>query len=156
FAASLLSLLGEESGGFHFRGLSSQGKTTTLRVAGSIYGGGRNGNIESWRNTANGLEAIAEQHNDALLCLDELAEIDPEIAAETAYLLANGQGKGRMGKYLNARKRPKWNLLFLSSGELSLQQHVRSAGKITRGGQHVRFVEIPADAGRGMGLFEDI
>jgi putative DNA primase/helicase len=145
-AAPLLSILGEESIGFHFRGPSSQGKTTALRVAGSVWGGGgRNGYVESWLTTMNGLEAIAEMHNDGLLCLDELAQVDPVTAGDTAYLLANGQGKGRMNKCIAAQRRLKWSLCFLSSGEVSLQAHVKSAGKVTRAGQHVR-----------MGLFEDI
>jgi putative DNA primase/helicase len=38
FAAPLLHLAGAESGGFHFRGGSSTGKTTALLVAGSVWG----------------------------------------------------------------------------------------------------------------------
>jgi putative DNA primase/helicase len=104
----------------------------------------------------NGLEATAELHNDGLLCLDELSQVAAEDAGKTAYLLANGQGKGRMDKYIAARRRLKWTLLFLSSGELSLHDHMKSVGKGTRAGQHVRLVEIAADAERGMGLFEEI
>jgi len=157
FAAPLLSVVGEESGGFHFRGRSSLGKTTALLVAGSVWGGGgRTGYVESWLTTVNGLEATAELHNDGLLCLDELSRVAAEEAGKTAYLLANGQGKGRMDKHTALRKRLKWTLLFLSSGELSLHDHMKSVGKGTRAGQHVRLVEIAADAERGMGLFEDI
>jgi uncharacterized protein (DUF927 family) len=32
----------------------------------------------SWRATANDLEYVAGQHNDALLILDELREVDPK------------------------------------------------------------------------------
>jgi uncharacterized protein (DUF927 family) len=157
FAAPLLSLLGEESGGFHLTGHSSQGKTTALLLAGSVCGGGgKNGYNESWLTTKNALETVAEGHNDCLLCLDELSLIDPKDVGEAAYLLANGKGKARMTKDIAARQRLKWNLLFLSAGEISLRTHMKEAGKVIRGGQEVRVVEIAADAGKGFGLFEDI
>jgi uncharacterized protein (DUF927 family) len=43
-AAILINACGIESGGFHFRGASSIGKSTALLAAGSVWGGGgRNG-----------------------------------------------------------------------------------------------------------------
>jgi uncharacterized protein (DUF927 family) len=39
FAAPMLYPIGGESGGFHFRSNSSDGKTTALRVAASVCGG---------------------------------------------------------------------------------------------------------------------
>ena len=45
--------------------------------------------MQTWRATANGLEAAAELHNHGLLCLDELGQVDPKEAGETAYLLAD-------------------------------------------------------------------
>ena len=96
FAGFLLRIIEQESGGFHFQGLSSIGKTTLLRVAGSVLGGGEKGFIRSWRATSNGLEAVAELHNDSLLCLDELGQVAPEEAGRVAYMLANGTGKTRM------------------------------------------------------------
>jgi len=96
FVGFLLRLVEQESGGFHYQGLSSIGKTTLLRVAGSVLGGGEKGFIQSWRATSNGLEAVAELHNDNLLCLDELGQVAPEEAGRVAYMLANGQGKVRM------------------------------------------------------------
>ena len=53
FAAALLEPLVMESGGFNFRGDSSQGKTALLDVAGSVWGGGMmNGYKRTWRNTS--------------------------------------------------------------------------------------------------------
>jgi putative DNA primase/helicase len=54
------------------------------------------------------------------------------------------------------RPRLEWRLLFLSSGELSLTDHVASVGKRLRGGAEVRLIYIPANAGKGFGLFEDL
>jgi putative DNA primase/helicase len=152
FAAPLLALTGDESGGLHFRGASSEGKTTTLQVACSVWG--EPGRLERWRTTLNGLEGVALAHNDNLLCLDELRELDPREAGGTAYMLAGGAGKRRGQPYGGVRPRLTWRLLFLSSGELSLEHHMAEVGSRTYGGQDVRMVDIPADAGKGLGMFE--
>lgn len=154
FASILLDLAGDESGGFHLRGGSSSGKTTALRVAASVFGGPDY--MQRWRATDNGLEALAEQHNDALLILDELAQIDPKAAGETAYMLANGSGKARADRGGAARVIKRWRLLFLSAGEIGLAEHMAQAGKRTKAGQEIRMADIPADAGAGLGLFENL
>jgi putative DNA primase/helicase len=157
FAPPLLELLKEESGGVHLLGGSSSGKTTLQVVAGSVWGGGgREGYVRSWRATSNGVEAMAAMHNDGLLCLDELSQIDPRDAVDIAYLLANGAGKQRMNKAIQAQTKASWRLLFLSSGEVSLSQHIASIGRKTLAGQRIRLLDVPADAGAGLGVFEDI
>jgi putative DNA primase/helicase len=157
FASPLLEPVGQESGGIHLVGSTSTGKTTTLVAAGSVLGGGgKFGYVETWRTTANGIEATAETHNDLLLVLDEIGQLDPHDAADAAYLLANGQGKGRMTRTIVLRRRLGWRLLFLSAGELTLADHSASAGRRTRGGAEVRLLNIDADAGAGMGLFQDL
>jgi hypothetical protein len=153
FAGPTLSLVGGESGGVHFVGPSSIGKSTALLVGGSVCGGGvRSGFLQSWRTTINGLEGVAAQHNDNSLFIDELSQVDPREAAETAYLLGNGQGKIRMTRTIGVRKKLTWNVLYVSSGEITLADHAASAGKRTRGGAEVRLVNIAADAGKGLGL----
>ncbi|MEO5347130.1 MAG: DUF927 domain-containing protein, partial [Magnetococcus sp. YQC-9] len=62
FAAPLLDLAGAESGGFHLVGQSSNGKTTSLAAAVSVWGGP--GRLQRWRATSNGLEGLAALHND--------------------------------------------------------------------------------------------
>ena len=156
FAGILLRVIEQESGGFHFQGLSSIGKTTLLRIAGSVLGGGEKGFIRSWRATSNGLEAVAELHNDSLLCLDELGQVAPEEAGRVAYMLANGTGKTRMSKEIRVRPSMDWRLVFLSSGEISLADHMMSAGRQVHAGQEVRIISIAADAGKGMGSFENL
>jgi len=97
FAAPLASVAGEDSGGFHIRGGTSIGKSTALKAAASVWGDPV-AYPRLWRATANGLEGLAALHNDGLLILDELSQIDPAQAGEAAYLLANGQGKTRAGR----------------------------------------------------------
>lgn len=156
FAGFLLRIIEQESGGFHFQGLSSIGKTTLLRLAGSVLGGGEKGFIRSWRATSNGLEAVAELHNDSLLCLDELGQVAPEEAGRVAYMLANGTGKMRMSKEIRVRPSMDWRLVFLSTGEISLADHMATVGRQVHAGQEVRIISIAADAGKGMGSFEDL
>ncbi|WP_052359996.1 DUF927 domain-containing protein [Solidesulfovibrio alcoholivorans] len=158
-AAPLLYLAGAESGGLHFVGRSSHGKTTALIVAGSVCGGGGGvrGYVLQWRATANGLEGVAAGHCDALLCLDELSQVTPQAAGETAYMLTNETGKTRATKQGTARKPAEWRILFLSTGEITLADKIREDGKSrAMAGQLVRVVDIDADAGAGLGLFENL
>jgi putative DNA primase/helicase len=152
FAAPTLYLLGKDSGGFHLHGDSSMGKTTALRVAASVWGYP----MQSWRTTDNALEDTAERHNDVLLALDELSEIDPAHAAKVAYMLGNGGGKDRMGQHGVAQRKRHWRLLFLSTGEVTLADHSEAGGVKTKAGTEVRMVNLDAEAGAGMGLFQSL
>jgi putative DNA primase/helicase len=154
FAAPLLTLLDIEGGGVHLRGPSSEGKTTLLLVAASVWG--EPSRVERWRATANGLEGVACAHNDNLLLLDELKEVDPREAGAVAYMLSNGSGKRRGRPEGGTRPRLTWRVLFLSSGEISLAQHVEHAGQRVHAGQDVRLVDLAAEAGADHGVFEDL
>ncbi len=154
FAGPMLRPAGMESGGFHLRGDSSSGKTTALRVAASVFGGANY--LQRWRTTDNALEAIAAQHSDVLLILDELAQVDPRTAGECAYMLANEQSKARATRSGMPRARLAWRLLFLSAGELGLADHMAEGQKRARPGQEVRMADVPVDAGAGMGAFENL
>lgn len=139
----MLRLAGLEGGGFSFEGGSSSGKTTALQIAASVWGGPEH--VRSWRATDNGLENIAVLHNDNVLILDEVGQVNGKILAECAYMLANGQGKGRSSREGNLRKSHSWRLLFLSSGELGLADKLAENGLKSRGGQEVRFVGLAVD-----------
>jgi len=154
FAGVLLQILGDESGGFHLRGDSSLGKSTAQHMACSVWG---NRNFKkTWRATITGLEVTAAMYNDGLLVLDEIGQADPKDIGETVYMLANGQGKNRGAKTLIPRSLLEWRLLFLSSGEISLSQHMLSGGKTIKAGQELRLVDIPADTESGHGLLETL
>lgn len=160
FAAPLLELLGEDGGGVHLIGRSSVGKSAAARVAASVCGGGpREGAKDywrSWRATANGTEGVAALHNDGLLILDEIGEADPREVPDVAYMLGNGQGKTRLARTSVVRPQLRWRLLFLSTGEEGLAEKAAEAGRRMKAGQEVRLIHVPADAGAGRGLFEEL
>jgi len=157
FVAPLLGLLGEEGGGINLRGPSSIGKSTALAAAASVWGAPAF--VRQWRATANGLEGTAVLHNETLLCLDELAQLDAKEAGSVAYMLANGMGKARAGRTGALRSPARWRTFFLSSGEISLADLAGRDGRGARrsaAGQEIRILDVEADAGVGLGLFETL
>lgn len=158
FAAPLHRPLNVEGGGFHFRGGSSTGKTTTGEVAGSACGGGRDGYKQTWRATDNAIETIAAVHNDGLLVLDEIGQVSPEALSAAAYMLSNGQPKRRMSRDTSARQTTSWCVSFLSTGEIGLADKIRESrgGGRVMAGQQVRVVDLSADAGAGLGIFDTL
>jgi putative DNA primase/helicase len=154
FTAPLLPILDIESGGFHLVGVSSTGKTTSLRVAASVTGVKE---IPHWRTTTNGLESIATTFNHLCLPLDEILQADAKDVGNIAYMLANGQGKARMNKNLTNRQNKTWQLIFLSSGEVGLGSYMEQAKIAIKGGQEVRLPDIPAEPKvSNYGCFETI
>ncbi len=147
-----------ESGGFHFYGQTSRGKTTVLQAAASVWGnaadpnivGGHRACIQRWNATKNGLEGVASSFNDLPLIIDEVNEADSREFGRTIYQLMAGTGKARAIKSGAGRERRHWRVTVLSAGELSVDQFIHAAGIKVMGGQLVRLVDIPA-----YGLFDD-
>lgn len=155
-AASILPFSGiSESGGFHLFGASSLGKTTALRVASSLNGLPAS-YMQTWRSTGNALEGTAAKYNHALVCLDEIREAAEKEIGLIVMMLANGSGKGRMRDTAVLRERLTWLLLWLSTGEHGLLHYMAAAGTKPDPGMEVRQLDIPADAGAGNGLFENL
>ncbi|QIF15541.1 DUF927 domain-containing protein [Escherichia coli] len=153
-AAPLLNIIGVGGGGYHLKGESTDGKTTTMKVAASVCGGPDF--WKTWRATGNALEGIALRRNDAALMLDEISEVDGREASRIAYMLGNGQGKARGRVDGSVRDPVTWTLLYLSTGEISIAEHAAEAGeKRTGAGVGVRMVQIPSDTGKH-GAFENL
>jgi len=156
FAGPLLKLAGEGSAIMHLRGASTGGKTTALKAASSVLGSQEDRNLLTWHSTENGIEATLASHNDSTFCLDELHEADPKTVMQTVYMIGNGTGKQRMSKELLSRNPHRWTALVLSSGEIDLASHAASSGAKVKGGAEVRMLNVEADAGAGMGVFEEL
>ena len=152
-AGPALLPLGHQGFGIHLTGNSSHGKTTGLFVAASVTGG----EMKSWRTTDNGLEGIAELHNDNCLFLDEIGQCDPDTVGPVAYMLSNGKGKSRSSKSGASRRVPEWNLIFLSTGEESIGDRADQGFRNrSMPGHEVRVINILADGGTGHGIFTTI
>lgn len=148
----LLEPLGEENFGCHAEGGSSIGKSTLLIVSVSVWGV----TIQSWRTTDNAAEGLARQANDGFLALDELSQVDGFSADAMTYMLGNGTGKARSRRDGATKPVEQFRLAFLSSGETGLAAKMQETGRKPKAGQTVRFIEFPADAGRGHGAFENL
>lgn len=155
FAGPLLYLLDLEPGAFHFIGNSSQGKTTAVRLASSVWGHPFQF-IRQWNVTQVGLEAAAEDHNDNLLCLDDINQADPKDVQQMAYLLGNGAGKGRGNRDGSARTVRRFRTVVLSTGEVGSASRINEAGQKSRAGNEIRLVEVDAEAGDGLGIFNKL
>ncbi len=157
FCGPLLDVMGEPSGGIHLVGASRSGKSTAAMLAGSVWGPPLpDGQMRQWRATANGLEGAAAETRDTLLILDELGQADPREVADVVYMLSSGSGKQRATRTGSARLRQSWRVLFVSTGEVTLAAKMGEAGKRLMAGLEVRLAHLPADAGCGMGVFQEL
>lgn len=154
FGACLFELSNAESGGIHFLGASSIGKSTFLDGACSAWGKPKHYKRE-WRNTANAIEGLCSLHNNGLLVLDEINQADIKTIGQTIYMVVNGQSKGRMSK--NGANRPvsRWNTPFLSGGEKTLEALLKESGQTINAGQAVRLANVRALVGKH-GAFEQL
>jgi putative DNA primase/helicase len=153
FASTLLNIIGQDNGGFHFVGKSQTGKSTALKVACSVFGG--KDYIKQWRATDNGLEGTASNRNDALLVLDEIGQMDDGAKiGEVVYMLGNNKGKARANRNGDLRAPKQFTLLFLSSGEKTLSDCMTEARKTLKAGQAVRMLDIPVNQKNG--LFDEL
>lgn len=142
FTGALLDRCSGESGGIHYVGDSSTGKTTLIEAACSTWGGPNY--RRSWRATSNGMEGAAALFNDGLLALDEISECDPKEVGVIIYALGNGRGKQRASRTGNARGVARWRCFVLSSGERTIATAMMEGGHKAKAGQGARLLDIPA------------
>jgi putative DNA primase/helicase len=144
FAGPLLELVHMvEGGGFHFRGEAALGKSTALEIASSVFG--HPDDVKrGWDATKGSFEAVAEAHSDQLLVLDEIGMADERTVGDVVYLLANGASKARMKE-----QRRKWRVLSLSSGEISLAEHMSKMNLTPMPGQETRLLDVPIEPVEG-------
>lgn len=155
FSGQLVLPLGAESGGFHIYGSSTDGKSTVTKASCSIWGNPKHIS-KSWRTTDNALENEAELRNDSFLNLDELRQAVPKAVSDIVYMLTGGQGKARSSKAGKNRDTKQFSLMYTSTGEVTLEEHLRRGSIELDAGLLLRFAHIPSDAGKGYGVFDCI
>ena len=120
---------------FHIEGTSTSGKTTTLKLAGSLWGNPQimpNGVVKNWNITGNKLVQSAGGNNGVLICLDELAMSNTDNTQLT-YLLTGGNDKQRMTN--DDSSDDSFNTAFMSTGEIQFRNS-------NYGGITVRLFEV--------------
>jgi uncharacterized protein (DUF927 family) len=155
FSGQLVLPLGAESGGFHIYGSSTDGKSTITKATCSVWGNPKHIS-KSWRTTDNALENEAELRNDSFLNLDELRQAVPKAVSDIVYMLTGGQGKARSTKAGKNRDAKQFSLMYTSTGEVTLEEHLRRGNIELDAGLLLRFAHIPSDAGKGYGVFDCI
>ena len=155
FSGQLVTPLAIESGGFHIYGTSTDGKSTITKASCSVWGKPKDVS-KSWRTTDNALENDAELRNDGFLNLDELRQATPKAVSDSLYMLTGGQGKARSTKSGKNRDAKQFSLMYTSTGEVTLEEHLRRGSIELDAGLLLRFAHIPSDAGKGYGVFDCI
>ncbi|MFL0839659.1 DUF927 domain-containing protein [Vibrio parahaemolyticus] len=140
-SSPLLGLLGGSGVTFHLIGESSSGKTLSIGVCCTVTGFGKG----LWNVTENSVESMFEALNHIGATLDELHQSTVKSAALITYLLGNGRGKGRANKDGTPQRVRSFALNALSTGELSLDDHLAKGGVTVSGGQSVRFIQGVSD-----------
>lgn len=158
FSGPCIHFTNVESGGFHFYASSSKGKSTMMSITASVFG--NNKQVNKWSMTDAAFEEAAEARNHSIFLLDELKLLHKNpveaamIAQNRIYTLGSGEGKQRYSGYQKAVSR--WQLVMLSTGEFSLGQNANAGNMTQLDGERVRVVDVPADAGRSKGIFDNI
>jgi len=154
-SAPMLELLGMDGGGFNVFGPSSIGKTTVLVLSASVNGLPKK-YMQPWRTTSNAIEGTAARFNLSLLCLDEIREANDREVGLIVMMLANGKGKGRMTDTAKLKESHTWKINWLSTGEHKTTHYIEQAGDKADAGMEIRQLDIPADPGKGFGVFENL
>ena len=155
FSGQLVTPLAIESGGFHIFGTSTDGKSTITKASCSIWGKPKDVS-KSWRTTDNALENDAELRNDSFLNLDELRQATAKAVNDIIYMLTGEKGKARGSKSGKNRETKQFSLMYTSTGEIALEDHLRRGNIELDAGLLLRFAHLSSDAGKGYGVFECI
>jgi hypothetical protein len=144
FAGVLSSLVDLGTTGISLTGYTTTGKTTAQRIAVSAWSSpeiGR-GLLESMKATENAVEALAQRSDGTILCLDELGIANGQVLGRLIYAMSSGIGKARMNAHAELRERYSWSTFVVFSGEMSLEERVRSDGGTWMAGMALRIPDI--------------
>lgn len=116
-------------------GNTSTGKSTSLRVAASVYGNPHDPDslIMQWMNTRVAVEQVAGMCSELPVFLDDAQHCPAELKRAAVYMIANGRGKGRSGRGGGIRETPTWHTVALSTSEEPLHEaspHEGARGRI--------------------------
>ena len=140
-ASTMMTPLRIQTGGFNLVGESSEGKSTCMETAVSVWGAPEF--ILSWQATPVGMEMNAVIRNDTPMILDEQGLADAKELGKGLYHLCSGSEKLRGTKDVSARPLRTWTTMLLSTSEKSVADKMEEAGVQVQAGQEARLVHIP-------------
>lgn len=160
-SAEIAGKMGIEMAAVLLWGTSAGGKSTTLNVGMSPRARGatqsqdpKKGSVRSANFTEFAATKIAESRNCSVMTADELKVASPDVLESLAYVIPNGASKAAGKSSGDLRDASSWSTLLLMTGELTLREQLESAKLKYFAGQASRVVELYADAGKGLGVFE--
>ncbi|CAO3426282.1 hypothetical protein [Azospirillum argentinense] len=105
--------------------------------------------------TTDALDQLAATYSDTFLALDEtgLAPGSAKQLLTSSFRLCSGEEKRR---YTDVDVRRTHRMFFMSTSENALTNLAMREGAAWDPGQLVRFIDILADGGKGMGAFENL
>jgi hypothetical protein len=149
FAAPLLKISGQNSFGIQVSGPPKTAKSTALLAAASVIGFARENDLPNFRATDTALGELAENFNDCLLPLNELALLKgndrarQQVLREFTYGLAEGKGT-IYSKHFTQNSPQQWRSIALSNSEEAAEEIALKAGVTRMGGEAVRWIDVPA------------
>lgn len=113
--------------------VTSTGKTSTLKVAASVWGDpGQAGIIGSWDATRVYIERASAVLSALPLMLDDTKQAkNPQLIGQTIYDVVSGQSKGR-GSVKGTQGRDHWQTIMLSTGESQITDFTEAGGTRAR------------------------
>ncbi|MCR6782683.1 DUF927 domain-containing protein [Bacillus thuringiensis] len=132
-------------------GTTSQGKTTTLKVAASVWG--NESLMSEWNATKVSIERKSAYLNSFPLLMDDTRKADERILKDVIYSFSGGRSKGR-GSLKGSQREFTWHNILLSTGEVSLNEYAKN-----QGGAAARIIPLideplKKDHSNIMGLYE--
>ncbi|SMD81946.1 hypothetical protein BACERE00175_01687 [Bacillus cereus] len=106
-------------------GTTSQGKTTTLKVAASVWG--NESLMSEWNATKVSIERKAAYLNSFPLLMDDTRKADERILKDVIYSFSGGRSKGR-GSLKGSQREFTWHNILLSTGEVTLNEYAKNQG----------------------------
>jgi hypothetical protein len=143
FVGPLLHLLEDDTCMISLSGPTSRGKSSALKLQASVWTPptGRESLRFEARGSVNAMEAMVEKGNGVSVGLDELAH-NKDVGA-LIFSLASNQGNNRMKTDGSELRRTRyWNTFVLLSGEQTIEQYVKDAGKSFIGGMAARCADV--------------
>lgn len=108
---------------------TSQGKTTALQVARSVWG--NEFMINEWNATKVSIERKAGFLNSFPLFLDDTRKADERVLKAVVYQFSGGRAKGR-GSVRGSQTESTWRNILISTGEASLSEYAAKHGAAAR------------------------